>query len=162
MENENSALISRRSFLHLAYATLGSIAFLESGLILFQYLQPRLGEGEFGTRIKAGLVGDFPPNSVTYISNGRFYLVRLADGGFLALYQRCTHLGCTVTWEPKENRFVCPCHSSQFDQQGNVENPPATHALDRFDVEIANGEVWVDTAKPLPRQSFDLSQVTYP
>lgn len=162
MENTHPETLSRRSFLHLAYAALGSIAFLESGLILLQYLQPRLGAGEFGTKIRAGLVDDFPPNSVTYISNGRFYLVRLEQGGFLALYQRCTHLGCTVSWEAKQNKFVCPCHSSQFDQQGNVENPPATRALDLFAIEIVNGEIWVDTSKPLPRQTFDPSQITSP
>ncbi len=162
MENSNPASLSRRSFLHLAYAALGSLAFLESGLILFQYLQPRLGEGEFGSKIKAGLVNDFPPNSVTHISNGRFFLVRLAEGGFLAVYQRCTHLGCTVSWEMAQNKFICPCHSSHFDQQGDVENPPAARALDLFAIEIINQEIWVDTAKPLSRQSFAPSQITYP
>lgn len=162
MENANPESLSRRSFLHLAYAALGSLALLESSLILFQYLQPRLGEGEFGAKIKAGNVNDFPQNSVTHISNGRFFLVRLEDGGFLALFQRCTHLGCTVSWEMKEHKFICPCHSSQFDEKGNVENLPATRALDHFAMEIKNGEIWVDTSQPLSHQSIDSSQITYP
>ena len=37
---------------------------------------------------------------------GRFYLSHLAPGqegspgGLLAIYQKCTHLGCTVPWRP--------------------------------------------------------------
>ncbi len=162
MENPSHESLSRRSFLHLAYAFLGSIAILEGGAIFFQYFQPRLGEGDFGTKIKAGMVEDFERNSVTLILNGRFYLVRLEDGGFLALHQRCTHLGCTVTYDATNRKFSCPCHSSQFDLQGDVENPPASQALDLFPVEITQGEVWVDTSKPIKRSSFDLSQIVYP
>lgn len=162
MENTNSESLSRRTFLHLAYAALGSFALLESSLIFFQYLQPRLGEGEFGTKINAGNVDDFPPNSVTHISNGRFFLVRFENGGFLALFQRCTHLGCTVSWEIEEHKFICPCHGSRFDEKGNVENPPATRALDQFAIEIQNGEIWVDTSKPISQQFIDDTQITYP
>ena len=48
----------------------------------------------------------FPPGSVTEFPDGRFFLIRSHDGGFLAVYQRCTHLGCSVTWEADEGRFV--------------------------------------------------------
>jgi cytochrome b6-f complex iron-sulfur subunit len=95
------------------------------------------------------------------VPNGRFYVSRLPDGGFLALYQRCTHLGCSVPWDQVEERFVCPCHSSQFTPDGAVLNPPAPRPLDLFSVRIADGRVLVDTGKPLARQAFDLSQVVY-
>jgi cytochrome b6-f complex iron-sulfur subunit len=107
-------------------------------------------------------VDDFPPNSVTHISNGRFYIVRLGDGGFLAVYHRCTHLGCTVPWDSTAQKFICPCHNSQFDQQGVVENPPAPHPLDLFALAIEDGEVKVDTGSVIQRQSYDMAQVVYP
>jgi len=107
-------------------------------------------------------VEDFPPNSVTHITNGRFYVVRDPVGGFLAVYHRCTHLGCTVPWDQTAQKFICPCHNSQFDQQGNVENPPAPRALDLFPVSIEDGQVKVDTGTILQRQSFETSQVVYP
>ena len=113
--------VSRRDFMKLAWAFFGGVAALETAGVFIAYLQPRLTEGDFGSVITAGLVDDFPPNSVTHISNGRFYLVRLGDGGFLAVYHRCTHLGCTVPWDPAAQKFICPCHNSQFDQQGVVE-----------------------------------------
>lgn len=41
----------------------------------------------------------------------------------------CTHLGCTVNWKREQNRFVCPCHGSQYDSQGRVIHGPARRAL---------------------------------
>lgn len=30
----------------------------------------------------------------------------------------CTHLGCVVPWNKAENKFICPCHASQYDETG--------------------------------------------
>jgi len=154
--------VVRRDFLKLTWAFFGGVAALEAGGIFFAYLQPRLAEGEFGSTIIAGMVDDFPEGSVTHISNGRFYIVRLPDSGFLAVYHRCTHLGCTVPWDQTEQKFICPCHSSKFDLQGSVENPPAARPLDLFPVTIEENEVKVDTGTVIQRQSFETSQVVYP
>jgi cytochrome b6-f complex iron-sulfur subunit len=154
--------LSRRDFLKLTWAFFGGVVAIETAGVFLAYLQPRLTEGEFGSVITAGLVDDFPANSVTHIPNGRFYIVRIGDGGFLAVYHRCTHLGCTVPWDSTAQKFVCPCHNSQFDQQGTVENPPAPRPLDLFALTIENGEVKVDTGDIIQRQTYDVAQVVYP
>jgi cytochrome b6-f complex iron-sulfur subunit len=154
--------LSRRDFLKIAWAFLGGVTLLETAGVFIAYLQPRLVTGEFGSMIPAGLVDDFPPNSVTHITNGRFYIVRLGDGGFVSIYHRCTHLGCTVPWDQPAQKFICPCHNSQFNQQGFVENPPAPRPLDLFPVVIENGEVKVDTGAIIQRQSYETAQVVYP
>ena len=154
--------LSRRDFLKIAWAFLGGVTVLETAGVFLAYLQPRLVEGEFGSIITAGLVDDFPPNSVTHIPNGRFYVVRIGDGGFLAVYHRCTHLGCTVPWDSTAQKFIFPCHNSQFDQQGTVENPPAPRPLDLFALTIEDGEVKVDTGNLIQRQSYEMAQVVYP
>ena len=154
--------VSRRDFMKTAWAFFAGLAALEVGGVFIAYLQPRLVEGEFGSIITAGAVDDFPSNSVTHISNGRFYIVRDPDGGFLAVYHRCTHLGCTVPWDQQAQQFICPCHNSQFDRQGAVENPPAPRALDLFPVSIEDGLIKVDTGTIIQRQSFETSQVVYP
>jgi cytochrome b6-f complex iron-sulfur subunit len=138
------------------------VAALEVGGVFVAYLQPRLAEGEFGSTITVGAVDDFPPNSVTHLSNGRLYVVRQPDGGFLAVYHRCTHLGCTVPWDQAAQQFICPCHSSQFDSRGTVLNPPAPRPLDLFPVRIEDGQVKVDTGTIIQRQSYETSQAVYP
>ena len=37
----------------------------------------------------------------------------------------CTHLGCVVPWNKAENKFMCPCHGSQYDATGKKVRGPA-------------------------------------
>jgi cytochrome b6-f complex iron-sulfur subunit len=152
---------TRRDFLKLAWAGLGVVALAEAGVMAVAFSLPRIAAGEFGSVVTAGPVDDFPPNSVTPFTQARFYLSRLADGGFLALYRKCTHLGCSVPWEQPDNQFMCPCHASAFDAKGDVLNPPAPRALDLFPVIIEDGLVKVDTGTVIQRDKFDPSQVVY-
>ena len=154
---------SRRDYLIVAWKALGLVAAAEFSSVLVAYLWPR-AKGENDQRaaiIEAGPVAEFTPASVTAFPKGRFYLVRLADGGFLALSSRCTHLGCSVPWNEKTQTFPCPCHASAFDMTGNVQSPPAPRALDLFPVRIEGGVVRVDTRNRVQRQRFERSQVMY-
>ncbi len=169
MESEKAAAAdpkggtSRRDYLKTAWKVLGLVAAAEFAAALTAFLWPRAkGESDQGTAVvEAGPVAEFTPASVTAFPKGRFYLVRLADGGFLALSSRCTHLGCTVPWNEKSKTFPCPCHASVFDMTGNVDSPPAPRALDLFPVRIEAGVVKVDTRNRIQRQRFERSQVTY-
>jgi cytochrome b6-f complex iron-sulfur subunit len=154
---------SRRDYLIIAWKALGFVAAAEFAAVLAAFLWPRAkGEGDPRTAVvEAGPVAEFTPASVTAFPRGRFYLARLADGGFLALSSRCTHLGCSVPWNEKTQTFPCPCHASVFDMTGNVQGPPAPRALDLFPVRIEAGVLKVDTRNKVQRQRFERSQVTY-
>ena len=152
----------RRDFLSLLSKGLGLVAVAEFLGVGVAYLWPRTHKGVGGRGVfEAGPVGDFTPNSVTPFPQGRFYLVRLTDGGFLALSSRCSHLGCTVLWKEESRSFPCPCHASVFDMRGDVRSPPAPRALDLFTVTIEGGIVKVDTGRPIRRARFEAGQVTY-
>jgi cytochrome b6-f complex iron-sulfur subunit len=154
---------SRRDFLGKAWKVLGLVAVAEFAAVLGFFLWPRKKEpGEEGAGVfEAGPVAEFTPASVTAFPSGRFYLVRLSDGGFLALSSKCTHLGCTVPYSEKDRSFPCPCHASVFDVAGDVLSPPAPRALDLFAVSIEGGVVRVDTRKKTQRNKFEPSQVVY-
>ncbi len=112
--------------------------------------------------IKAGEIEKFPPGSVTEFPEDNFFLVRAEDGGFLAVYQRCPHLGCTVNWNADKERFLCPCHASSFDMYGNFLNQPVPRALDYFPVSIDKSSVVrVDTSQLQRREKFSPDQLTY-
>jgi cytochrome b6-f complex iron-sulfur subunit len=110
-EKESSAIPSRRSFLNILWLSLGLVALVEFITVAFAFLQPNKSKArlERSTAIvSSGALDQFMPDSVTAFVRGRFYLARLADGGFLALSRKCTHLGCTVPWVAEENFFYMP------------------------------------------------------
>ncbi|MEN8164523.1 MAG: Rieske (2Fe-2S) protein [Acidobacteriota bacterium] len=152
----------RRSLLGKIWVGLGGLALLEGVWVVTDFLKPRRrqhDDEEAATLIVAGPIENFDPGSVTAFQQGKFYLARLQDGGFLALHRECTHLGCTVPWIGAEERFVCPCHASVFDIKGQVLSPPAPRPLDTFAVRIENGIVKVDTSQPIKRNTFSDNQV---
>lgn len=157
-ENKKNA-INRGQFLGLAWLGAGALVAGEATLVTLKYLEP-ISTGGFGGKVLAGKVEDFPVNSVTHNITGRFYIVHL-EGGILALYQKCPHLGCAVPWVAAEDQFHCPCHGSLYNLEGVVIGGPAPRPMDTFPVTIENGnEVWVDTSKPTQRSHFDPSQLT--
>ena len=150
---------TRRGLLTRLAVALGALAAAELAWITASFLRPRGRAATLGDwLVIAGPASEFAPGSVTAFPQGRFYLVRLPEGGFLALHATCTHLGCTVPWDEQARRFVCPCHASLFDIRGDVLSPPAPRALDLFPVRIENDVVKVDTRRPQRRSRFEPSQ----
>jgi cytochrome b6-f complex iron-sulfur subunit len=146
---------TRRSFLGWLWTGLGLVVLAEIVWVAVAFLKPRRRQADEATGILVcGPESDFEPGSVTAFPAGKFYLARLADGGFLALHRECTHLGCTVPWSRDEQRFVCPCHASTFDITGAVSGPPAPRPLDLLAVRIENGIVKVDTRRRIRRGEF--------
>ena len=156
---------TRRSLLTKLWVLLGIVALAELIGLVFAFFKPRkqkISATDRDTIIIAGPVDNFLPGTVTAFVRGKFYLARLDDGGFLALSRTCTHLGCTVPWVAKENKFICPCHSSEFDIMGEVISPPAPRALDIYQISIENNVIRVDTSKRKKRSGFAAGQITYP
>lgn len=158
-EHSTQSNVSRRQFLGLTWAAALVALGGETLGALFNFLKP-VNTGGFGGVVRAGTVAEFPNGSTNLVKAGRFYLKRYQDGTFMALWQRCTHLGCSVPWVDAENQFHCPCHGSLYDEHGVVTGGPAPRPLDIFPVTITNGEVFVDTGSPIQRAAFDPSQTT--
>jgi Rieske Fe-S protein len=49
---------------------------------------------------------------------------------FVIFSSICPHLGCRFNWDTGANRFICPCHGSQFDNEGAKLAGPAPRGLD--------------------------------
>jgi cytochrome b6-f complex iron-sulfur subunit len=64
----------------------------------------------------------------------------LADYGINAV---CTHLGCVVPWNAGENKFMCPCHGSQYNYQGKVVRGPAPKSLALTHINVEEDTVFI-------------------
>jgi cytochrome b6-f complex iron-sulfur subunit len=67
------------------------------------------------------------------------------EAGYVALYQRCVHLGCRVPWCQSSQWFECPCHGSKYNKVGEKVGGPAPRGLDRFVLTVSGGNIIVDT-----------------
>lgn len=65
-----------------------------------------------------------------------FILFRGPDTAW-AVSRRCTHLGCTLSFDEAAGQLVCPCHNSRFDTTGKRLAGPAQRDLPVYAVEKA-------------------------
>ena len=157
--DEEKIAVNRREFLNLAWlASLGFFT-ISLGGVTYLFALPRFKEGEFGGVVTVGTVGDLPltdappddyPKTKFWISN--------TEQGATALYTVCTHLGCLYGWRDQEDKFVCPCHGSQFEKDGNFITGPAPRSLDRFALRVVDaqtGEVLAESTDGEPLQLPD-------
>lgn len=90
------------------------------------------------TAATGGALGTNGSAALIQTSIGSFVAIRIADNSANVFTAVCTHQQCTVSGF-QNNRFVCPCHGSQFTTGGSVANGPATSALQPFQAQFVNG-----------------------
>jgi succinate dehydrogenase / fumarate reductase iron-sulfur subunit len=73
-------------------------------------------------------------------------LVSRAGGELVCFKASCTHLGCTVRWEPLSGRFRCACHGGTFDRDGSVLGGPPPRPLDRYRFKVDSGQLLVEVS----------------
>ena len=154
---------TRRAFLRGSLLVAGAGFGASIGGASLAFLWPSRGEG-FGSLVDVGAVADVAEavrgaGGTWAVPHARAYVVAYdpADdidgtyaeitGGapFMALYQRCVHLGCRVPWCTSSTRFECPCHKSRYNRWGEWQEGPAPRGLDRFATIIDDDRVIVDT-----------------
>jgi cytochrome b6-f complex iron-sulfur subunit len=127
---------------------------VETAGISVLFALPRFREGEFGGVIKVNAT-DFPKLGDAPAANneGKFWMVT-TDQGIVAHYKVCTHLGCIYKWDDLGKRFACPCHGSQFQENGDWIAGPAPRGLDRFALQVFDkgGKLLADSADGKPVQ----------
>jgi Rieske Fe-S protein len=133
---------SRRDFLKVVTSYLLGVSGLLGLAGIGRFLSydgspPRRSEFDLGE------AGAFPVGSRTRVGAIPALILRL-ESGFTALSLECTHLGCTV--KDAAAGFACPCHGSQYDQQGEVMRGPAHIPLRHLRAEVdAQGHLIVHT-----------------
>jgi menaquinol-cytochrome c reductase iron-sulfur subunit len=143
--------------LALATAALGSLIAGGLGMPAAAYLlSPARKQGGPGW-VDGGALEDLSPGAaaeiqfrVTRVDGWRIasekrsaWLVRLDADKVAAYSPFCTHLGCAYHFDASRGRFACPCHTSFFSLQGEVLSGPAPRPLDRHQVKVEDGRVWI-------------------
>lgn len=60
-----------------------------------------------------------------------------SDPRLTVLSPVCPHLGCEPQWHPGQKLFICPCHHSIYQLNGNRIGGPAPRPMDQLPVKIS-------------------------
>ena len=133
-EAEGTPLTRRELLNYIWLGSMGVFLAQVSGATLL-FALPRFRAGEFGGIFTVGEAESLPPTDAAPLAfnEGKFWLVNTEEG-VLAIYRVCTHLGCLYAWQGSQNKFICPCHGSQFQRGGQYIAGPAPRSLDAFNV----------------------------
>lgn len=63
------------------------------------------------------------------------FLKRATINSVVCFNSACTHAGCLISYLKPQNKFNCSCHGSQFDNNGDVMQGPASSALTQYSCE---------------------------
>ncbi len=72
-------------------------------------------------------------------------IYRFSEKEYTAIYMRCTHQGAEL--RAYGDTLVCYAHGSEFDNKGNVQNPPANKPLVTFPIIAGDKELSITLKK---------------
>jgi cytochrome b6-f complex iron-sulfur subunit len=72
--------------------------------------------------------------------NGAIIVEHSSNDTYKAISGICTHQGCIVA-DFDGSDFVCPCHGSKFDLNGNVVQGPAPSKLRQYNTSVENNSL---------------------
>jgi menaquinol-cytochrome c reductase iron-sulfur subunit len=141
--------VSRRDFIKVTTTILGGAIGAALGLPAVIYLlEPAFKAGAKEGWVPVGKVADMQVGvpypfyftrvqvngwERTSTSHGGYALLRSDDPkDILVLNSQCTHLACTVNWNPEAEAYICPCHDGKFSKDGAVLSGPPPRPLDRY------------------------------
>jgi cytochrome b6-f complex iron-sulfur subunit len=149
---DDNESLARRSFVRLALGGVGLCYAGALGYPVYRYLASpvEMAAGLAAvTEVSLNDAQKLPQGSVLMFKFGSHpgMLIHHRDDTWVALDAVCTHLGCTVQYEPANNRIFCACHGGTYDPRtgANVSGPPP-RPLKRYVVKVLETSVLVSRA----------------
>jgi cytochrome b6-f complex iron-sulfur subunit len=144
--------LGRRGFLKLAVGAVGACYAAAIGYPVYKYLASPAEAAAALSAVKEVSLKDadrIPVGTALMFKFGTrpAMLIHHADNTWTALDAVCTHLGCTVQFDPAKNRISCACHGGEYDPHTgrNIGGPPP-RPLRSFVVKVEAGAVLVSRA----------------
>jgi cytochrome b6-f complex iron-sulfur subunit len=142
---------TRRDILSWAAIGAASVTVLGTCGTMARLVKPRLLP-EAASRVSIGHPEEFIDGTEKIIAKRNVVIVATQDG-VAAISLVCTHLGCIVARTAKG--FSCPCHGSDFDDQGKILGGPAPKGLPWLEVSRrADGKLQVDLKQEVALGTF--------
>jgi cytochrome b6-f complex iron-sulfur subunit len=149
IEPADQDAISRSVFLRVALGGAGAVYAAALGYPIYRYLASPVEKASKESAVSEVTLKDvkkLPAGSALIFKFGAkpSLLIHEADGTWTALSAVCTHLGCTVQYQPEQKRIFCACHGGVYDPKtgANVAGPPPK-PLQRYEVKLVGEDAIV-------------------
>lgn len=142
-----SKLPNRREY--LVYSLFISLLVL-GGIFFWMTTQTLIPDPDY---IFLGNMNDFSPElppELIYLNERRAWIVKTEAEIMILSGYTTHHTTYGYIWSPFNQRFEDPLTGSKFTPTGEFIEGIATRNLDRYEVEIINDELWVNTSKLIP------------
>ncbi len=135
-------LVSRRQLLKFCVYTSGAICAGTCGLAVLGEVAPPISKVVMPI-VQASELAEGEAFYFRYPDeDDEAMLLRLPGGQLVAFSQKCTHLSCSVFYQPERERLYCPCHEGVFNPQtGDPEAGPPRRRLPRVLLEEQDGMI---------------------
>jgi cytochrome b6-f complex iron-sulfur subunit len=127
----NEPSMSRQRFLRIAAGSVGVCYAAALGYPVYRYLSSPIEKASamaLITEVKLQDAAKLRPGTALMFRFGTrpSMLIHHADGTWNALEAVCSHLGCTVQYEPDKDRIFCACHGGTYNSHtgANIAGPP--------------------------------------
>jgi len=144
---EASDEMSRRGFVKVAVSGV-SLAYLSAiGYPIYRYLNSPVEKS-----VAMAAVKEVTLDKADEIAKGTALMFKFGirpamlihheDDSWVALDAVCSHMGCTVKYEPSQGKIMCACHGGQYDPKtgDNIAGPPP-RPLNKYVVTVNKGSV---------------------
>ncbi len=155
-ESDAEIVSTRRKFLKLAIGILAALNALALGIPFIGNLVSSAAKGKtvwskvtdigslpggqpFEAKFEALTEDAYHYTNILYSA----WVIKHSPDNITVFSPICTHLGCHFLWNPKIEKFACPCHASMFAIDGKVLYGPAPRPLDTLQHKIENGMLFV-------------------
>jgi len=121
--------MDRRMWLDWAIKGITALYGLVLAYPLLRFLQSGEGEAEEKVtqiKLEKNIISGPGTSKIFKFGSKPAILIRRPDGSVHAILATCTHLGCTVDYDKKEDKIACACHGGRYDAStgANISGPP--------------------------------------
>jgi len=149
VQTTNDEELSRRGIIKLAVGGVGLAYAAAVGYPIYRYLNSPVEKSAEMAAIKEVTLKDADKLPVGTAMVFKFgvrpaLLIHHEDQSWVALDAVCTHMACTVAYDPAQTKIVCACHGGVYDAKtGDALEGPPPRGLTRFDVTVTQGSVTI-------------------
>lgn len=151
IEPTDSGTPERRTFLAVLTAGIGTIITAVMGITIGRFtIAPAFSGSNEAIWTEVGPIDEIDENKPVRLSVlvsqkagwGNFnaqrpiWVIRKGDA-FTVFSAVCPHLGCTVN--TANEKFVCACHNSRWETDGQLTGGPSPRGLDTLEHRVENG-----------------------